>query len=508
MLLNLFSSRPDHPLAEARELKRIVAELPIDNAYKVVDEIHGWFESLLVSADFRADLLFEVVRQLDEAAQPHLRRVARDYLHTPRLSKNDERRLSSISFAYWGELANLYTRCLEAARQAPKDKVGEALKPSLPLIAARLIAARGHQLKWVLLRYGQVGEEIWRALGLSYLAADAAGFAQKPVQLYPGQTGMTSVQQQYLRPLMLFASSMDSLIPLEIELADRLIAHALGAFTFVSECRPECVYWVDAAGATPPVRLARAPDAGAAGLRFFGPGDAPQFIDGLLRQVERGEVPKDINLGGEYHARVLLPVLRHLALYWAAEPPHREHRRHAVKTRLAVLQGFDDCFTVFAGDVAKTGKERSAETWVVENVSLGGFGVAVPDNGDGLRIGALVALQPEGGENWLLGVVRRFGRDADGRASVGIQSLSKQAASIELIPRSSGFAAATAVPAIWLREGEAPGEMRLVLPATSFDVREQLEFERDRQRVVLMPIELEEAGSGFEVGRYRERGEF
>ena len=49
--------------------------------------------------------------------------------------------------------------------------------------------------------------------------------------------------------------------------------------------------------------------------------------------------------------------------------------------------------------------------------------------------------------------------------------------------------------------------MRLVLPPSSFDLRQGLEFERDRRRVVLAPIELEQSGSGFEIGRYRERVE-
>ena len=40
------------------------------------------------------------------------------------------------------------------------------------------------------------------------------------------QATMTSVQQQYLRALVVASSSMDSLVPLEIELADRLIEHA------------------------------------------------------------------------------------------------------------------------------------------------------------------------------------------------------------------------------------------------------------------------------------------
>ena len=505
MLLNIFSSRPEHPLGDAKELKRVLAELPLDNAFKAVDEIYGWFESLQLASDFRIDHLFDVVRQLDDAAQHHLRRLTRDYLHAPRLSKSDERRLWTMSYNYWGEVASLYARCVERARLAPKDKGSEALKASLPLAAARLQAARGSQLKWVEYRYGPIGEDLWRGLGQPYLAADADGYAQKPVQLYPGQPSMTSVAQQYLQSLAFFASSMDSLLPLEIELADRLIAHFLPGFVFSAECLADSVYWVDAAKGAPPLRLARKPQHLVPSLRFFSPGTAPQALNELMRFVERGEVPKDLNLGGEYSARVLLPVLRHLAVYWAAEPPQREHARHAVKTRIAVLQGFDDCFTVFAGDVARLGKERTAEMWVVENVSLGGFGAAVDDLGDWLRIGALLCIQPEGGENWVLGVVRRYNKESDVQASVGIRALSKQALSIELRPRTTGFSATGAIPGIWLREAGAQGETRLVLPVASFDLRESLEFEYDNRRYLLNPIALEESGAGFEIGCYREQ---
>ena len=504
MILNLFSSRPEHPLGDAKELKRVIAELPLDNVFKAVDEIYGWFESLQTADGFRVDHLFDVVRQLDEAAQHHIRRLTRDYLHSPRMSKSEERRLWMICYNYWGEVSSLYALCVERARLDPKDKGSEALKPFLPLAATRLVAARATQLKWVEYRYGPVGEDLWRGLGRAYLAAEAAGYAQKPVQLYPAQPGQTSVAQQYLQVLIFYSSSMDSLMPLEIELADRLISHFLPGFVFSGECLRDSVYWVDAASGMPPVRLARQPDQLLPTLRFFSPGTAPQALNELMRVVERGEVPKDLNLGGEYAPKVLLPVFRHLAMYWAPEPPQREHARHAVKTRIAVLQGFDDCFTVFAGDVARLGKERTAESWVVENVSLGGFGASVAELGDWLKIGALIAIQPEGGDNWVLGVVRRYNKDSEVQASVGIQTLSRSARSAELRPRTSGFSATGAIPGMLLQEASAPGEIRVVLPTASFDVRESLEFSQDSQRYLLTPIELEESGSNFEIGRYRE----
>jgi hypothetical protein len=235
-------------------------------------------------------------------------------------------------------------------------------------------------------------------------------------------------------------------------------------------------------------------------LRFFSPGTAPQALNELIRTVERGSIPDSLNLGGQHQAKVLLPVLKHLAVYWAPLPPQRAFQRHAVKTRLAVLHGFDDCCAQFSG-----GEARVAESWVVENVSLGGFSAGVDDlRGDWLKVGVLLSMQPEGGDNWVLGAVRRYNKDSDSSACVGIQSLSRLAQSVELRPRMTGLSAAGIIPGIWLREGGVPGETRLVLPSASFDLRESLEFSSDGHNYVLTPVELEESGSDYEIARYRE----
>ena len=503
-MLNFFSTRPDHPLGEARQFKRVLAELSPD-AFRAIDEVYGWFESLRVADDFRLDHLHEVVSGLDEAVQPHLRRLMRHYLQTPRLSKNEERRLWTMCFNYWGEVSWLYARCVERFRKNPKDKGGEAFKGSLPVAATRLLAARSNQLKWIDYRYGVIGEDLWRGIGLPYVAAEAGGYAQKPVQMYPGALGMTCVAQQYLQALVRESSSMGTLLPLEIELADRLIAHFLPAFIFGKECQPESVYWIDAASALPPTRLVRPPVQLSSELRFFQPGTVSQALDELMHTVERGAIPAELNLGAEYPATVLLKVLQHLALYWAPVPPQREHVRHAVKTRMAVLQGFDSSLAVFAGNVARLGVERSAESWVVEDVSLGGFRAGAEAAGEWLAIGSLLCLQPEGGDNWVLGVVRRRSVGADSRASIGIQTLSRNAQSVELRPRTSGFSAADAIPGIWLREDAAAEQVRLVLPPGGFDVRQMLEFVLEEKRYLLTPVSLEESGGDFEIGLYREQ---
>jgi hypothetical protein len=76
MILKLFPQRPDHPLADSKEFKRILAEILVDRPVNAVEELRGWYQSLKHAENFRLDHYLDVIRQLDDAAQPHLRRLA------------------------------------------------------------------------------------------------------------------------------------------------------------------------------------------------------------------------------------------------------------------------------------------------------------------------------------------------------------------------------------------------------------------------------------------------
>jgi hypothetical protein len=507
MIFKLFPQRPDHPLADGKELKRILAELLVERPNNAVDEILGWYESLKQARDFRLDHYFDVLRQLDDAAQQHLRALERDYLGGADDGSDLLRqRIWTRSHAYWSEVAALYSLCLARARLDPKGRGSEAFKPWVPLVETRLQAARRNRLKWLAYHYAPVDEGLWHGLGGSYLAAEAAGQAQKPLQIYPAQKGLTSVAQQYLHALVFFTSAMDGLLPQQVELADRLIAHFLPGFVFSPSRRPDSLYWVDAATGAAPARLARVPGTTRPSLRFLSPGPALLAVDELIRSVERGQIPVDLNLGGEYPPKVLLPVLRHLRVYWELRPPQRRHQRHAVRTRMAVLAGFDHCLVVFAGDAANHERTPGVQHWVVENVSLGGFLACHDDaSSDGIKLGALLCMQAEGGDNWLLGVVRRFNRLTGSRTSIGVQVLSRRAQSVELRPRRSGFAAAMVIPGICLCPGGEAGVLRFVLPPGAFRVRESLDFALADRRCVLTPMDVEESGGDFEIARFREQ---
>jgi hypothetical protein len=227
----------------------------------------------------------------------------------------------------------------------------------------------------------------------------------------------------------------------------------------------------------------------------------------VLDTLERGgDVPPEINLGGQYPVKLLVAVFRHLTNYLAPIPPQRLHDRHRVTHRMSVLNGLVNAFVVFSDEFGGRPTGLPTETWQAENVSRGGFGALldrVPE--DWLRVGALLAMQPEGGENWLLGVVRRYHRITQNEARVGIQALATKAVALELRGRnaSSYMAAAGASPALMLLDGNEPNEFRVILPPTTFDPRENLEYTKDGQRFQLKPVALIEQAADFELARYR-----
>src|SRR5574343_1184075 len=499
----LFAQKSGHPLADARELRKVLAELPQDNAFKSLDEITGWLESLAGVADFPVDRLYAVLQQFEETAAPHLKRLSQEYFHTARLSKSEEKRLWSINYGFWTLLAEAYERCLKAI--SDRAGSGELPKSTLPMLAARLIVALGNILKWEQFHYGPLHGELWRRLGAALLAAEAGQQGGKAVAML-GRGGMSSPLQEYQKVMLFQAASLDSLLPVEIEVAERLIAHYLPGFVYTEKALEDSVYWVDLALPQAPLRQARMPARAQATQRFIKPGPAHAEMLAMLDSLERGgDVPAEISLGAAYPAKLLIRVMRHLTAYLAPVTPQRQHDRHRVKHRMSVLHGLVNAFVVFSGEFGGRPAGLQMESWVVENVSRGGFGAllgSVP--GEWLRVGALIAMQPEGGDNWLVGVIRRCHRETESEARVGIQVLARQAVSAELRIRSaSSYAAAAGVPALLLQDGNAADEMRVVLPPATFDQRESLEYAEGGRRVSLNPVALIEQTSDYEVGRYR-----
>jgi len=490
-MLGLFSNKAAHPLADAREAKRILAEIANREPLGAVEDAGAWLESLAGDDSFKLAQRLDLIFRLDEAVVAQARRLGRDYPALVDASRAQEARHWQAGHTHWQQLADAYLDCM--ARYSAAAKEGEAIRGQLPLLYGRLISALAAQLKWEQFRYGPVEREYWKTLGGIYLAAVDAKAAQKPLQLYAGSVE-TTVEAEYLKVLVFHAASMDNLKPLGIEVAERFIAYFLPFFSLIRELRPENVYWVDVAKPLPPTRLAKVPEITPT-LRFFNGTRAVEAVAKTIEQIRgEGRVPPGINLGAQYPVDTVIPVLEHLAMCWAPKPPMRSDARRRIHAPLRVVHGLASVHHRLSGRGNGT---ETVESWVIDDVSLGGLGAqATISNPDWIRIGGLIGVQPDGGENWLIGIVRRYVRTGQKQASVGIQTLSKT-------PRAV-FADAGGLhtEALLLDVPEVGEYARMALPANALEDKVALVFSVNDKNARLHPRETLVTGPDFVIANF------
>lgn len=491
-MLGLFSARSDHPLADAKEARRLFAELSGKDAMAALDDATILLESLAQDHLIGLEQRWDVLQQMDATLLAAAQRFSRDYAAAVPTARSEEIRQWQLGADYWQQLALSCQGCLRELPAAPA-KVREALKSALPAMYARALHALAATLKWQQFRYGPNPGDFWQTLGKLYLEAVAAKVAQKAVVLYPN-TAATTPEREYLKALVFHASSMDSLLPQEIELAERLLDHLLLQFQFGDQERPDSVYWVDATTTQPPTRLAVKPQR-APGIRYFSPGMALDAAYALKKQAEQA-IPPNLALGSNYPPAMVVDVLDHLASYWSPIPPQRSHVRHKVKSRMDVVPALAAAYRCLAAN----GSGGAVESWLVEDVSQGGLRATATLGKDSrLSINSLLLMQPEGGTNWLLGVVRRFTRESETRASLGIETLTKQPRA--LCVDSGGIQTEVILIDPW----ETSAQVRVALPATAWEDNIAMTFSDGGKAVRLFPDGQVQSGPDYLIGRYRVR---
>ena len=505
MLKFFGSGKPDHPMADIKEARKILDEIPAGDSLKAIDELFHWLESVRTIEGFKPEYRADLIQLIDDAAQVHARKLARDYLSVPRLSKFQEGRLWGAIHAYWQQAALAFSACIDL--YATGAKGADALKPVMSLLTVRALRALATQMKWQYIRYGPFEDALWGLFANIYALAETKKFAQARVVPYPNVPGDSSAEQEFLKAVMLAAASPDSLLPLEIEIAERLIAHFSSSFKLVLEQQPDIAYWIDLATSRPPLRLARPPKH-APTLRFFAAGKAEQELERLIQSVKAANaIPSDVPLGGIYDPQSVLGVLNHLALYWSPKPPVRKALRHNVKSRLKVTHGFDGALQALAPERSLDFDDSAIESWIVENVSAGGFGAAIPQiKGDWLKLGALVGLQPEGGDNWLVGVIRRLNRDSPQQGNVGVQTLARHGRVIALRAEGGSLAGGRDTEAGILLDPaaqDAGPEVELLLREGTVVTGRNLQYQEGGRMFLLLPAGVVETGEDYERARFR-----
>lgn len=495
-------------MADPKRAREIVSELPANNSSKALEELVEWLESLGRTEGFKLDHRLEVVDMLDGAAKNHQRKVAQEYLALQRNQKFQENKLWNSTYGFWRNLGEAYEMCV---RQHESGFSGAStVKKSLPMIIARAMRASTLQVKWTLLRYGPVEPRVFQEMSRLYQFAESRGLADSVVAVYPGAHGQGSVRQEFLKALMLSASSTDGLTPARQEIAERAVAHFSGYFQ-LSKTPDALNYCFNLAEPRAPVRRITVKDA-APTVRYFGAGEGLSRLNQLIGQIQQsGAIPSDVNLGGIHEKNLVISVLKHLAQYWSDKPPARSSERRHTAGSVNVVPGFSEILNTLDPassddlDFSQDSSSQPTENWVVVNVSEGGYGAIVPPKkSEWLKVGTLIGLQSETSKHWGVGLVRRISSDEHQQRLVGVQLVTKAALPIKVGKPGSNGASADMQPAILLSTSpDAKGEVGVLLREGIFNGRDSLSMTVKDKSYLLMPSAMVEDGDDFDWAKFK-----
>jgi len=503
------SKRSDHPMVDRQHAEEFLKRLPRDDAARTLEEISFWLKALRDAYGVVPERAFEVVDLLDVTAKTPQRQLTSDFVALgSRYQRYQAQRTWHVSFQFSRELGATYQHLLDHYRRGVGIGGSEALKPHLTTIVARAIHALRLELKWSLLRQGPVDSVLWKLASTLYGFAEEAGLATEHLKLYPGTAEFTSAQLEYLQVLMLGVSATDTLAPEMVHLVDSLVERHAEFFAITRRPRRGVHYFVDLGGAGTPARLVDRVPPNAA-IRYFGPDKASGMLDRLIDAIsERGMVPIELNPGGTHKAAAILEVLDHLMRYWDPTPPTRASERTSQLTRISVVHDFESVLNMVSGESQELDFDSNVETWSVENESQGGYGAVITQtNSEWLEIGTMLGIKEEEGASWGIGLVRRLIRRSADKIYVGIEALSRGVVKVTLGKKSSG-PPMDALLLLSSREGSAQiPELTLMLTPGTFSLDDPVVMRAFGRRYQLLPKQLREHGTGYEVARFQVRAE-
>lgn len=487
-----------HPMANLAEVREIIATIPPTDSVRAAQDAVQWLDVIHRNGNFSIEHRYEVIDLIDVALKRHGQRLLDQYLVLKPQAKFQEGLLWRAATGYWKALGDAYLSCIALIES--DNNAAVVIHGRIPQLVARAMRAQVLQIKWILMRYGYVADSYWTTVAQLYEMAAIGRYVDEVIDIYGGAHGRSTIRQEFLRTLMLGVSSTGGLSPAKQNIAERAIAHF--SKDFVSSTSPTggCNFFFDLNGGMSPARvLAEAPRG--ARLFYFGAGQA---LDEAQRAVdavnETGALPPEIALNTGASVDEAADTLLHLAFNWEKELPARDSERRKVASTIQVTHGFDGVLT--AGD------KGFQETWVVENASVEGYGMIVPERrGEWLQVGVLLGLLPESDlPQWGAGVVRRVETDARGQRRVGIQVISRLIAPGTMCALHSGGEPGVPHTIVLLDSNPSrSGYIQMLLRPESFTLRDALEATRtsDGKVFMVMPSGLVESGPDFDRVRFK-----
>jgi len=443
-----------HPMSSVAEARKLLAELPIADPLKALEELSSWLNSITGTAGFSAKLRINLTLLLDETGQPFHEALLKKYLAAPRLQDFQGVHLWDAMRMFNRELVRAYEASLAACPRG--SLIAVPLRRMPPILSARLLRAAAQHMKLELMRYLDVSGATWEWMFRCYSAAEAGHFASTVLTAYPADAIATSPQRELLRALMLYESSPGNLAPDQIEVAFRITARVSGVFDLTITPDAGSEFCIDLAQPHAPKTLDGAIVANPT-MRYFSALGALPAIAGIIDQHARGRSREERRFGDEFTPLGKLTVLKHLQVYWDKDHPHRRTARRGISSTIEVAHSFRVISKLvphfdlssaaglteheaaalaarskFSLAPAGEGGYRS-EAWTVVDASPAGIGGTIPEGaGAWVKIGSLCGVKAVNADMWWVGVIRRLHSRPRDVAQVGIELLGKRSLAVWL----------------------------------------------------------------------------
>jgi hypothetical protein len=444
-MLSFFEGKPDHPLFDLDEAKRLIVELPEDDQHKALEDITFWLDSIKTTRGFHPEVRAAIVLLLDETALPIHSEFLHQFLNAPHLRDFKGVHLWQGMHAYAKALAEAYTASVEEYRAAGKKTF--EMRQQMPLLCVRWARAIAEQLKLELMRYLDVEPAVWRQIAACQRIAEAEQVAESMVLPYAGHVIHVSPQRELLRALMMYVAAPDELAPDQVEVSYRIGGRLCSFFDLKSAADADCPYQFDLAAGTAPQRMH---GEATADMRYFGAVRALAAVDKIEKQNEDDPVWQERRFGSEFTPGGKLTVLKHLLAWWSGQPPLRHQDHRGIDTRVDVIHGFRlisqmaTRIELLAADAEKHKPggiglaavdeiDYAAETWTVGDISLDEIGIRlVKSEGAWVKVGDLCGIKTQNNPLWWVGVIRRIHTDAASNVHLDISIIAKKPLSIWL----------------------------------------------------------------------------
>lgn len=454
MMFSWMDSKPDHPMFNVEEAKKLLAELPEDNPRKALEDITDWLHSFKGTSGFQPEARIAVARLLDETGQPLHAELLHQYLSAPHLQDFKGMKLWHAMHGFVKAVAETYALCVTEYREVKKPSA--EVKSHMPVVCVRLLRAVADQMKLELMRYLDVEQGVWDVLYKNYLFAEENQFAETMVIAYPGQVIHASAQRELLRALALYESSPGTMAPDQIEVTYRIAARMVSFFAISAEPDATRPFFIDLAHPLAPGYAGNDPQV-TPEMRFFGVAKALPRLEEIIHQNEEGVLNEERRFGNEFTPDGKLTVLKHLRQHWGDQHLHRHQERRGISSEIEVVHGFKivsrlvahielDSVVGLSEEEVGMLKQRSSgvglseveqsytsESWPVQDMSTNGLGALMPQAaGNWVKIGMLCGLKGRNAGQWWAGMIRRLKTDNQNKVHAGIEILTKKPLSVWL----------------------------------------------------------------------------